>query len=304
MNDDGTPAVSDKELAEGPFYFQRIWRKKQKEATDNKTEWEVVKTMIPRKRGGRLWRRIPFHFFNAQNNSMKPGKPLLMDLCDVNHSHYMNSADLEEGRHLCSLPTPWGAGFDPKSTKFKMGSKYALVTSDARARIGMLEFTGKGLGHLASGMEHKEKQMAMLASKVLEERSKNVESVETAELRHSGEQAALGTVSEVIGAGYTAALRDWVDWISPSADLDQINIQMDMDFNPKGLTSEQMKELLASLQGGGISYDAYWYNLYRAGMYPDGHTKAMEEAAIAAGSPGEDLMTQANPNPRPLQDEE
>ena len=53
---------------------------------------------------------IPFTFFGPTSITVDVQKPPLLDLADVNLSHYRTSADLEHGRHYSGLPTPWLAG--------------------------------------------------------------------------------------------------------------------------------------------------------------------------------------------------
>jgi Domain of unknown function (DUF4055) len=64
----------------------------------------------------RLGRRLdflPFQFIGASDNAPRPDKPPLLDLANVNLSHYRSSADLEHGRHFTALPTPYIVGADP-----------------------------------------------------------------------------------------------------------------------------------------------------------------------------------------------
>src|SRR3990172_2420857 len=66
-------------------------------------------TVTPKRRGEPL-PYIPFTFCGPCTTSGDVEKAPLLDLVDVNLSHYRTMADLAHGLHFTALPTPWVSG--------------------------------------------------------------------------------------------------------------------------------------------------------------------------------------------------
>ncbi len=131
----------------GPRYEVSLWERNAAEAvSQGGNEFIEIERQIPLRRGKPL-DFIPLVFFGPTDTTPAVSKPVLLDLVDMNFSHYRSSADLEHGRHFCGLPTPWVAGF-PRETTLRIGANIAWVSDRPEARAGMLEFTGQGLGAL------------------------------------------------------------------------------------------------------------------------------------------------------------
>ena len=267
------------------FYFQELWVRAldgDGKETDTLILEEVI---VPRKSAGRLWEEIPFAFTNAATVEPEVGKPPLIDLVDVNLSHYMNSADLEWGRHFTALPTPWIAGGDPKE-EVRIGSTIAWIIPEPTAKVGMLEFTGAGLGHLQQGMEHKEKMMAVLGSRLLEDQKAGVEAAAAIKLRLTGDGATLTAISMTASESWTSLLA-WIwEWTNVG-DPPDVAVTVNSDFNPARLPPDEMAALMLALQAGRIDFPTWYYNLERGDMLPPGTSIESFTAEILKGAPGD-----------------
>ena len=219
-----------------------------------------VKELMPKMRGTPM-KFIPFTFFGTNGLSVCPEKPPLLDLVDVNYSHYLSSADLEHGRHYTALPTPWVAGF-PKETTLSIGSSIAWVATDPQAKAGILEFTGQGLGALENALTSKEKLMAVLGARMLEEQKSAVEAADTVMMRTAGERSALQSVALIVGLGLTQTLRAHASWMG-NKEGDSINAELNSDFMARQLDSTQLTALVQAYQADTISYETFYWNLQR-----------------------------------------
>lgn len=241
-------------------YIQELW--------DDKRQLDEI---VPRRIGRKL-DFIPFRFFNWTTLTPTPEKPPLLDVVDVNLSHYRTSADLEHGAHFTALPTPWLAGF-PVEQKFSIGSGVAFVTDNVQAKAGMLEFTGKGLDTLITIKADKERLMAVLGARLLEEQRKGVEAAETARLHRSGETGALSAGVRTASRGIEDVLR-WRAWwqgaIPNPNESDRISFRLNNDFIDTTIGHRELTALFKTLQGGGISLDTWLYNLQRGEILPPG----------------------------------
>lgn len=220
----------------------------------------LITELVPTMRGTPL-KHIPFCFIGCNGLSSYPEKPPLLDLVDVNISHYISSADLEHGRHYTALPTPWVAGF-PKESKLSIGSSIAWVTPDPQGRAGMLEFTGQGLGALEKALESKERLMAVLGARMLEEQKSTVEASDTIMMRTAGERSTLQSTALIVGLGLTQAMRWHAEWMG-NKDAENVNVELNSDFMSRPMDSTQLTSLVQAYQADTISYDTFYWNLQR-----------------------------------------
>jgi hypothetical protein len=242
----------------------------------------LVETIVPTVRGARL-PYIPFVFIGPLSLDPGPDKPPLLDLFDVNISHYGNSADLEHGLHYTALPTPYVTGV-AKDTALRIGSSTAWAIPAENARVGMLEFGGSGLGAIREQMQNKEKLMAVLGARLLEEQKMGVEAAEAILLRGNGEQSVLQSIAATISLAFTQALKWHAAWTGMAA-VDTLSVMLNTDFFAMAMTSADLTALVASWQQGAISYDTLYYNLQKGEIARPGVDVDTERDLIAVQQP-------------------
>ncbi len=251
------------------------------------SEFTLVEELIPRVRGEAL-PYIPFVFINPLNLDVEPDKPPLLDMIDLNYSHYMTSADLEHGRHFTALPTPYVTGI-AKDTALRIGSSTAWAIPAADAKVGMLEFTGQGLQALEKAADSKERQMAVLGARMLEEQKAQVEATETHAIRRSGESSMLASIAETISIGLTMLVQWHAQWVGVSAPESELKVGLNKDFFGLPLSPTEIAELVRTWQAGGISYETLYYNLQQGEITRPGITADDEKTQIELETPDIDL---------------
>ena len=215
---------------------------------------------VPTKRGERL-DYIPFQFFGPTDLSPNVEKSPLIDLANVNISHYRTSADLEQGNYLTSQPTPYITGMRADSVgDFPIGSGAMWLLPEG-AQAGMLEYKGAGLSFLENSLSRKQNMMAQLGARLLEDQKRAVEAADTVRLRSSGESSVLANLANSCSMGLYAALQWVVDW--EGADPDAVEVQLNTDFMDTRMEPGEMRELVAAWQSGAIPTDDLIYNLQR-----------------------------------------
>lgn len=283
------------------IYWQEIWRKVEEDSPNKKKasaeKFILEKRVFPRKAGGLLWDEIPWKFVNPSDCEEGTHQPPLLPLVNVNLSHYRNSADIEHGLHFTALPTAWAAGFDLRQgSKLTIGSGVAWVAENPQAKAGYLEFTGAGLAAIKEEMDRKEKIMAALGSRMLEEQSKVGEAYETVRLRVAGEQSTLALVAQTVSDAMTQVLRWLAAWRRPGFAVDRIGLTLNQDFSIGRLDAQSLQTMMAAVQSALISWDTFFFNLHRGEIYPEGRTPDEESDLIAAGLPtGPALETDEEP---------
>lgn len=221
-------------------------------------------------------REIPFYFFGSAEKL-----PILIDLVDLNISHYHSTADVENGAHRTGTPQPWVAGvqLDMDDT-LRVGSSEAWVFPDPDASANYLEYTGAGLSALEKRIEIKEKQMAALGAKMLSD-TVVAETATGATLRSGGEFSVLAKIAGDLSKVLSQACSFMYAW----AGLPSVLIQLNTDFIPARMTPQELQALLMSWQSGAISYPTLFRNMQQGEIMAASSTVEEEQALISEYAP-------------------
>jgi hypothetical protein len=264
-------------------YAVEIWQPKEQKRKSAKVEWELVETRTPLRLGKPL-PLIPFVFHGPRHSRPEVDKLPLADIIAVNLDHYRLDADYKHGMHFTALPTAWVSGFD-KSSTLRIGSSTAWVSETPGAAAGYLEFNGQGLTTFERAMDRDERLLAVLGSRLLEDQKKVGETAEAIQLRQSGENSILGSISTSVSESLTQVLR-WVYWWNSTEETpelitdSQALVELNTDFSISGMSSDQLREIVSAWQAGAISRDTM-LELFRKGeILPDGRTNKDEVALI------------------------
>jgi len=279
-----------------PYFCQvEIWRQADKDSRQDqhssgsrqtgKTEWVLVETKIPLRRGKPL-PFLPFVFHGPRHSRPAVDKLPLSDIIAVNLDHYRLDADYKHGIHFTALPTAWVSGFD-KTATLRIGSSTAWFSETTGATAGFLEFTGQGLTTFERAMDRDERLMAVLGSRLLEGQKRVGETAQAIELRQSGENSILSSIASSVSESLTQVLR-WAYWWNsteeiPDAITDaQALLELNTDYSVSKMTAPELAALVKSWQSGAVSQDTI-LELFRKGeVLPDGRTN-QEEARLIAG---------------------
>ena len=203
--DEWSPTVIDQirvlELVQHPrtaaatYQIRRFRKKPSTETKAAPDTWEAFEApIVPLKHGDPL-PYIPFQFIGPTSVTSAIEKSPIVDIVDVNLSHYRTSADFEHGAHVTALPTPWVSGAELKDGEtFPIGSDTAWVLPHPQAQAGMLEFTGDGLKTLERSLSVKQEQMASLGARLIESRKAAAETAEALRLAMSGDHSVLASI--------------------------------------------------------------------------------------------------------------
>lgn len=240
---------------------------------------------------------IPFYFLGTDDVSCNLDVPPLIDLIDMNISHYQCTADYEHGCHFTGLPTPVISGYTPTATddKFGIGSMTAWVFPRADAKASYLEFTGQGLGCLERNLAAKEQKMAVLGARMLEAQSAGVESADTAGIHRSGEQSTLASIAQAFSLGFTNALKTFSSFAGIE-DTSKVTFDLNRDFFPPIIDALTLTALVAGWQNGAYSYQSLFNMLKQNEIIALEQTVQGEIAAMKIHPPLIPGGTQVNQN--------
>lgn len=231
------------------------------------------------------------------------GSPPLIDLVDVNLSHYRGYADLKHGLHFTALPTPWVSGRTEKGTSLAIGSGTAWEL-DPNGSAGMLEFTGKGLGAIRVDLQDMQRMMATLGARLLEEAPHYAETTLSVSLRHSSDYATLRTIAQIVEQQISWALKVHSWWLvvgeKKVTDM-KANVELNKIFFDAQLSADELRALLLALQSKSISYKTFYARLSATGWTRESVTFE-EELKDIDDQPDDIGMPPAKPGDGSLQD--
>lgn len=252
------------------FYQQRVWVIDPPQNEDDTPKPRIIEEITPLYRGKPL-KDIPFFFCSTTHNRPEIERPPLLDLINVNLSHYRSSADLEHGRHFTALPTPVVVGVDNDESgappSLEIGASTAwLLPMGASAR--MLEFNGQGLKHLENALDEKVTIMTHLGARMLETVTARGETAEALRLKQAGDFAAMNTMSDCISAMMSNVLRLMAWWGDVITDPDDksIFIELNKDYFESQLTPAMLTALVSAWQAGALGFRDLYENMVRGEM--------------------------------------
>ena len=225
---------------------------------------EPVEMTEPKNRSGNF-KSLPFRFLAKTE---VPEEPVLLDLVNVNLSHYRKSADLENGGHLTGVPTPWGQGFEPeidpitqKPKPFELGgSRFKYLPSGAS--LSYLEFSGSGCQLLRTMMADDEERMATLGARIIAQQKKGVEAAETAKIHNSAENSVLADFANNLSEIFSQLLKIYLEW-STGTELknEDVRVSINTDYDVATMSAQELTALVSLWQSGGIAKSDLFRNL-------------------------------------------
>lgn len=252
-------------------------------------EWALIGENFPTK-NGQVLNYIPFVIINTACVGADIEKPPLLDLVDHNLAHYRNTADFEHGLHFTGLPTPVVSGVQlDEGQKLTIGSGSAWVFPDPAARATYLEFTGAGLTQLADAIAAKEKRMAVLGARMLDEMRRGAESTRTTQIKHTGEFSALASLAQTASEGLRIALNYMADW---AAIRGQIVCELNTQYGIESMNPQELTALVGAWQAGAISKRSLFAKLQSGHVIADGVVFEDEQEQIDEAGP--ELAPQAD----------
>jgi hypothetical protein len=267
------------------------YRVRLKKIVDGK-EIQIGPDVYPLMRGAPL-DYIPFVFIGTDDATPEVDEPPLIDLVNLNLSHYRTTADLEHAAHFVGLPTPVVTGhrMPNEGDKLYIGSATAWVFQEPEAKAFYLQLGPEGLKALSDLIDDKEQQMAVLGARMLEPRIRGVESAEAVSIHRKGEESMLSSVSQCISLAITISLRWFIDWTG--GDSGDAKVELNRDFYPAPMTFQMLTALIGGWQSGAFSDQVLFDNL-QAGEIISAEVTLEEEQArkntaapkLAPGAPG------------------
>lgn len=269
-----------------PAYRVRVFRKNPLKPE----EFELVEEPYFPKMNGRPLDFIPFFFVGEDTVTCELMEPPLLDLVNVNLSHYRSTADRKHGAHKTALPQAYVCGWSPNQDEtgkptesLKIGGSDAWAFPHPETTVGMLEYQGQGLGTLREELEREENQMAVLGARMLAAEKRAVEAAETAAIHRTGENATLADEAQAVSKSVSDMLKVFAEWAG--VNNGEISYELNRDFLPLPMEPTMLEKLVASWQQGALSKEELFFNLKQGEIIRDATTFEQHEADISNSPP-------------------
>lgn len=236
---------------------------------------EAVSSVYPMMNGNRM-QFIPFEIIETS----KDGKAMIEDLVKANLNHYAMNASYTHGIYYTGFPTPWATGVSEDEVEgiSGIGPNSFWTAANESASFGMLEFTGQGLQGAKDYLEMIVEIMAVLGADMLKTQKMAAETEGSKRLdKQASDSTLLGLIYE-LERGFEKILGWYSEWSRlPS---EGIEVDINKDFNSTTVSPQMLKELVAALMQGAISYDTFWMNLQKGEVAKASKTAEDEQSEI------------------------
>lgn len=231
---------------------------------------------------------IPLTTFYADRDSFMIGKPPLLDLADLNISHWQSSSDQRAVLTVARFPILACSGGIAADGKLEVGPNTWLYTADPQGRFYYVEHTGRAIEAGRKDMDTLESQMANYGAEFLRQKPGNPTA--TARALDSAESTSpLQDVTIRFMAAVSTALDFTAKWLGLKEEGG--TIKLPTDFGPEQALVADYQALIAARKNQDISRLTYNRELKRRGTLSDEFDPAEnakeleEEAGDLTGSP-------------------
>lgn len=215
-------------------------------ATDA-TNWSAYMPIVAR---GVHLRHLPVFPAGADDNTLRISTPPLLELAELNISHYINSADYEEHVNIAGQVTTVVSGLEQKWYDTNINGKIAFgvrspIPLPAQAKAYLLQAQANSTAKEA--MDKKEAMMVSVGARLIEQRQVRRTATESnieAESYHS----ILGHIAVNVADAITAALVDLGMYYE--GDASKNSVALNTEFGIVSTSAEHRRLLLEEWQKG------------------------------------------------------
>ena len=232
---------------------------------------ELIEELLPVTINGGTSDEIPFYFVEvgAENKS------IINDLVDMNFHHYQVSADYNSKNHFSSFTIWYETGAD-SGQNMLMGNGVKWSNRNTDATFGILQPDGNA-DALRISLQDDEQRMAALGAEALKPRQSGAESAEAKSLDQVAQNSTTADVAITISEALTKALNFAAMWMGGT---EEAIYELNTDYNPTGMSGQDLTAMVSAYQGGAISYETLYKNLQRGEVAGSERTAEEEKALI------------------------
>jgi hypothetical protein len=236
--------------------------------------------------GGYSLSEIPLVPIYSNRRGLLVSQPPLLDIANLNITHYQRQADLIHALHIAAMPTLVLEGWDDTTGSATMGVNYAIAMQPGN-KAYYVQADATSFDAQMNELQSLESQMSTLGVTKLFGQKFVAESAEAKRI----DQAQSNSVLSIISQELESALNQAFSFAAQYVGMEPPEITIDRDFDYYRLIGQDVSVLAQLNQMGKIS-DAMLLEILRRGeILPDNVN--IEDEIEAAGKPATALTEQS-----------
>lgn len=207
---------------------------------------------------------IPFIPINAQDVSIEPVNPPLLDIANINLSHWYLSVERRNALHYVGYPVTIATGIDLRHGEtLTLGSGTINVFSKPDADIRFVHLNPEGLASVEKALEEKKQAMLALGARLLAPESASQISENTMQMKTAGSRAVIIQLADTISRGIEKALTIMAMWLNDSGN---IVFKLNTDYNLSEMSPQLLTAINTTYQVGNMTKRDVFNNLKKGEM--------------------------------------
>ena len=235
---------------------------------------------------------IPLVPIYSNRRGLLVSQPPLLDIANLNITHYQRQADLIHALHIAAMPTLVLEGWDDTTGSATMGVNYAIAMQPGN-KAYYVQADATSFDAQMNELQSLEQQMSTLGVTKLFGQKFVAESAEAKRI----DQAQSNSVLSIISQELESALNQAFAFAAQYVGLEPPEITIDRDFDFYRLIGQDISVLTQLNQLGKISDSLLLEILRRGEILPDNIN--IEDEKEAAGKPALELTEEASSEEEP-----
>ena len=191
---------------------------------------------------------IPFIPINAEDVSIEPVNPPLLDIGNINLSHWYLSVERRNALHYVGFPSIYGTGIQKRQDdEIKLGAGTINIFDNPQAKLEFLQLSADGMGSVEKALEEKKAAMLALGARLLAPESSSQISENTMQMKTAGSRAVIIQLADTISRGIEKALTIMAMWLNDSGN---IVFKLNTDYNLSEMDSQTIGAIINANQVG------------------------------------------------------
>lgn len=213
-------------------------------------ESKPTQTIYPTINGARL-DYIPFWIVGPESPSPSMQRSPVLDIATLNIAHYRTSAQLESGRYYTAIPVYW-TNVKPgeEGGDYTIGPSVVLELPP-ESKLGIAEYFGSGLSHLAQSLLEKEQHISDLGGRVIHARAGESSLSDNAtQMKNINETSILTNLTESVSQALTWAFRTVLLWENFEVEAKSVTVKLNQDFKLLTIGARELRAVALLHQEG------------------------------------------------------
>lgn len=207
---------------------------------------------------------IPFIPINAQDVSIEPINPPLLDIANINLSHWYLSVERRNALHYVGFPSIYGVGIQNRQGEtINLGAGTINLFDNPQAKLEFLQLSADGLGSVEKALEEKKQAMLALGARLLAPESASQISENTMQMKTAGSRAVIIQLADTISRGIEKALTIMAMWLNDSGN---IVFKLNTDYNLSEMSPQLITACIQANQVGLMPKKDVYDNLKKGEM--------------------------------------